>query len=438
MSNQTTTIIRRPLANPRLWAFPIVVVIIVAGFLSAMYLGGTINSSTSLKGFPIAIVDEDSPVPTPSGQLDAGKQIADKLVSGVDHDKFAVSRMSLAEATTRMDKGTLYGAIVLPSDLSARLVALAGSTTSANVVAKPAITVLTNPRAGTAIPGIVTTLANAALAKVDTTVGTQLVSTTRTELSAAGHPEAMTGAATALLSSPITIQITPHHPLPEGTGGGLSAFYFALLLVLAGFTGSMIVSTLVDGSLGFAPSEFGPVYSVARHSGLSRRATLGVKWAIMFVLALVVAALYLAVSSALGMPISHPLLLWAFSAAAILAVALVAQTIIAIFGSIGLIVNLFVFVIFSLPSAGGTIPLEATPPLFRWLGSFEPMHQIYLGARSILYFGRGIDAGLGRALIFCGAAAILGVVVGLVATTIYDRRNLTRVHPLAKESTLPA
>jgi YhgE/Pip-like protein len=431
MSNETTAPTRHPLANPRLWAFPIVVVIIVAGFLSAMYLGGTINSSTSLKSFPIAVVNADVPVATPAGELNAGKQISDKLVSGIDHNKFAVSRLTLAQAEARMDKGTLYGAIVIPSNLSARLVGLASSTTSATTPAKPTITVLTNPRAGTATPGIVTTLADAALAKVDTAVGAQLVSTTRSELTAAGQPDAMTGAAIALLSSPISIQVTAHHALPEGTGGGLSAFYYALLLVLAGFTGSMIVSTLVDGSLGFTPSEFGPVYSVARHSGLSRRATLGVKWAIMFALALVVAALYLAVSTALGMPVANPLLLWAFSAAAILAVALVAQTIIAIFGSIGLIVNLFVFVIFSLPSAGGTIPLEATPPLFRWLGSFEPMHQIYLGARAILYFDGTVGAGLGRALIFCGAAAILGVVIGLVATTIYDHRNLTRVHPLA-------
>jgi uncharacterized phage infection (PIP) family protein YhgE len=325
-----------------------------------------------------------------------------------------------------MDKGTLYGAIVIPSTLSSRLVGLAASTTSPTAAPRPTITVLTNPRAGTATPGIVTTLATAALAKVNAAVGAELVSTTSAELTAAGHGAAMTGAATALLGSPITVQVTPHNALPEGTGGGLSAFYFALLLVLAGFTGSMIVSTLVDGSLGFVPSEFGPVYALARHSGLSRRATLGVKWAIMFVLALVVAGLYLAVSTALGMPISHPLLLWGYSAAAILAVALVAQTIIAIFGSIGLIVNLFVFVIFSLPSAGGTIPLEATPPLFRWLGSFEPMHQIYLGARSILYFNGAVDAGLGRALLFCGAAAVLGVVIGLVATTIYDHRNLTR------------
>ena len=59
------------------------------------------------------------------------------------------------------------------------------------------------------------------------------------------------------------------------------------------------------------------------------------------------------------------------------------------------------------------------------------MHQIYLGARAILYFNGTVASGLGRALIFCGAAAILGVAIGLVATTIYDRRNLARVHPLA-------
>src|SRR5471032_1791985 len=104
MSNEKSTIIRRPLANPRLWAFPIVVVLIVAGFLSAMYLGGTINSSTSLKGFPIAIVNEDKPVATASGELDAGKQIADKLVAGIDSHKFTVSRLTLSEAKSRMSK----------------------------------------------------------------------------------------------------------------------------------------------------------------------------------------------------------------------------------------------------------------------------------------------------------------------------------------------
>ncbi|EUA91800.1 conserved transmembrane domain protein [Mycobacterium ulcerans str. Harvey] len=49
-----------------------------------------------------------------------------------------------------------------------------------------------------------------------------------------------------------------YNPLPNGTGNGLSAFYYALLLLLAGFTGSIVVSTLVDSLLGYVPAEFGP------------------------------------------------------------------------------------------------------------------------------------------------------------------------------------
>jgi YhgE/Pip-like protein len=415
----------------RLWAVPMIVVLVVTGFLSAMYLGGTINFSSNLRGFPIAIVNQDVAAPTRTGQLDAGKQIASELVSGIDHTQFAVSRLTLAEAKARMNKGTLYGAIVIPSDLSARLVGLAGSTVSATPAPAPAVTVLTAPRTGTSTPGIVTKLATAALADVNSAVGAQLVASTRAELTATGHASAMTGAATALLQSPIAVHAEAYRPLPSGTGNGLSAFYFALLLVLAGFTGSIIVSTLVDGALGFVPAEYGPRYLLARSSGLSRRATLGVKWGIMFALAVAVAALYVAVSAALGMPLQNPLLLWAFSAAAILSVALVAQAIIAIFGTAGLIVNLFVFVIFSLPSAGGTIPLEATPQLFRWLGSFEPMHQIYLGTRSILYLGGSPDSGLGRALLFCAGAALLGLVTGLCVTHFYDRRQFARKYNAA-------
>ncbi|MEJ1230532.1 MAG: DUF3533 domain-containing protein [Galbitalea sp.] len=432
MSSNAPATRAHPLANPRLWLLPILVVVVVTGFLAAMYLGGTLNSSTSLKGFPIAIVNEDEPAATPSGQLDAGKQIADKLVAGIDSNQFAVSRLSLSETHSRMDKGTLYGAIVIPRDFSARLLALGGSTVTATPAPAPTITVLTAPRSGTATPGIVTKLADAALDKVDAAVGTQLVASTRAELTASGHAAALSGAAISRLERPVTIDVVAYRPLPAGTGGGLSAFYFALLLVLAGFTGSIIVSTFVDGTLGFVPTEYGPVFVHSNHSGLSRRTTLGVKWAIMAILAVVVATLYLAVSAALGMPMDHPLLLWAFSALAILAVAIVAQTVIAIFGSIGLLVNLFVFVIFSLPSAGGTIPLEATPPLFRWLGSFEPMHQIYLGTRSVLYFDGTLDSGLGRALIYALVAAGLGLVIGLVATTIYDRRNLDRLPNVAR------
>ena len=184
---------------------------------------------------------------------------------------------------------------------------------------------------------------------------------------------------------------------------------------------------MVDSSLGFTPTEMGPKYTLGRFSGLSRLATLTVKWVIMLGVAIVVAALYVAIGAALGMPIANPIGLWAYSVFAIWAVALVAQTLIAILGpGLGLLANMFVFVILSLPTAGATIPPEATPVIFRWLGSFEPMHQIYLGTRSILYFNGALGSGLAVALVACTVGAVAGIVGGVLATRFYDLRGLHR------------
>ena len=65
----------------------------------------------------------------------------------------------------------------------------------------------------------------------------------------------------------------------------------------------------------------------------------------------------------------------------------------------GLIVNLFIFVMLGLPSNGATIPLEAAPKVFGWLATFEPMHQVFLGARALLYLDGRADAGLTHALV---------------------------------------
>jgi hypothetical protein len=61
---------------------------------------------------------------------------------------------------------------------------------------------------------------------------------------------------------------------------------YALLLLLAGFTGSFVVSMLVDSMLGLVPAEFGPVYRFAEQVKISRFRTLLIKWAFMVVLAL--------------------------------------------------------------------------------------------------------------------------------------------------------
>lgn len=260
-------------------------------------------------------------------------------------------------------------------------------------------------------------------------VGKQLAALVGQELKASGSSARIPGTASAALSHPLNIRVTAFNPLPGGTGGGLSPFYYALLLVLAGFTGSIVANTFIDARLGFLPNEFGPIYRLKKNSGASRRNTLLTKWAVMALVSLIVSTIYIAVSAGFGMPIDHPWLLWAFGAATIFAVSTVVQTIQALLGNLGMLLNLFVFIIFALPSAGGTFPLEAVPPFFRWLGTFEPMHQIYLGTRSILYLDAIWTSGLGRALTAAGIASVMGILIGLLGTSFYDRKGFHRRTP---------
>ena len=48
------------------------------------------------------------------------------------------------------------------------------------------------------------------------------------------------------------------HPIGRHSGLGLSAFYYTLLLVLAGFIGGNIINNGVDAGLGYADNEIGP------------------------------------------------------------------------------------------------------------------------------------------------------------------------------------
>ncbi len=218
-----------------------------------------------------------------------------------------------------------------------------------------------------------------------------------------------------------------HNVLPDGTGNGLSAFYYSLLLLLAGFIGSIVVSMMVDSMLGFVPAEVGPVYRFAEQVKISRFRTLLIKWAMMAVLALLTSAAYLLVAGKMGMPIQNTLALWLFSSFAIFAVGVTSTSLIAALGALGVLVSMFVFIILGLPAAGATVPLQATPAFFEWLAKFEPMHQVFLGARALLYLGGRADAGLSQSVELTAGGLVLGVLLGVVVTRIYDRGGYRRV-----------
>jgi YhgE/Pip-like protein len=433
---------RKLLSHPSAWAVPTVVVIVICAVMSSLYLGGTVDPSSHIEDFPVAVVDQDAGTTLPNGtEVKVGESTAEAITSGADAEQFDVRSLTLEEAQEQMDRGELYGAIVLPADLSSDLLTYAGAAARGDAVSRPVVEVLTNPRIGSAAVATVTALGETALGAADTQIGQQLEGlvqqTSAAQAAATGtSPGQVSGLAATALEAPLDIQVNAYRPLPDGTGAGISAFYYVLLLVLAGFTGSMAAGTLIDSRLGFTPTEVGPRFMLLPHSGISRRTTLVFKWAVMALIALGVSALYLGVSQILDMPVDHPVLLWAFGAAAIFSVAALAQAIQAAVGSIGMIVNLFIFIILAMPSAGATIPLEMLPDFFRWLATFEPMHQLYLGTRSILYFDATAESGLTRGFIATAVFTAIGLILGLVATTIYDRKGLSRraADPIAASS----
>ena len=399
----------------RFWALPIVVTLALMSALCALYLGGILNPMTNLRHFPIAVVNEDA------GPY--GAQITDGLVGGLDKNKFDLRVVSHDEAQRLLDTAHVYGELVIPPTFSSSLREFGASAVTPGHAARPSVTISTNPRAGTLGSSIAGQTLTQAITMANGKVGQQLTA----DVAAATGGAPLTGASALGLAAPIDVKANVYNPLPNGTGNGLSAFYFALLLLLAGFTGSVVVSTLVDALLGYVPAEWGPVYRFADQVKISRFQTLLLKWAIMALLALLTSAVYLAIAHGLGMPIPLGWQLWAYGVFAIVAVGITSSSLLSVLGSMGLLVSMLIFVILGLPSAGATVPLEATPPFFHWLAEFEPMHQVFLGVRSLAYLNGRADAGLSQAWWLTSVGLVIGLLLGGVITRLYDRKGFHRI-----------
>lgn len=397
------------------WVVPVIGAVAFLSALAALYLGGILNPTTSLRHFPIAVVNQDA---GPTGQ-----RIVDGLVSGLDKNKFDVRVVGRAEALQDMGNARVYGMATIPPNFSSSLRDYAQSAVLPGHADRPVITIATNPRAGTLAASIAGQTLSQALGVANAKVGEYLSEQVAQQTGGAQLP----GAAALALAAPIDIKTTVHNPLPNGTGNGLSAFYYALLLLLGGFSGSIVVSMLVDSMLGYVPAEFGPVYRFAEKADISRFRTLLIKWALMVVLGVVTSAVYLAIAHGLGMPIPGTWRLWLYGIFAISAVGITSCSLMAVLGSVGMLVSMLIFVILGLPSAGATVPLEATPTFFRWLAKFEPMHQVFLGVRTLLYLDGHAAAGLSQALVMTSLGLVIGLLLGGITTRIYDRSGFHRL-----------
>ncbi|MGO4617746.1 YhgE/Pip domain-containing protein [Nocardia sp. 2YAB30] len=410
------------------WVRPVAVIAMLMALLSTMYLGYVINPVKNLHDLPLALVDQDVGDTLGGNPANVGSQITEALSANIPADKVDLRVIDITETQRLLREGKIFGAIIIPSDFTKRLGILGTASVVAGKVERPVITIQTNPRVGSYATSITLRIAQQALDKVDDTVGEQLTDTVDAQLRSTPDAPApqVSGAGRLTLAEPIDVVVAPFRPLPEGTGGGLSAFFYTLLVLLGGFTGAMIIHSMVDAALGFTPTEYGPWYVHYPPSPISRLRTLVMKWGIVAVAAPIVSAIILVVATILDMPVDRALILFLYSTLAIIAVGVTALLNLAAFGAAGLLVNLILFIVLGLPSAGGTVPIEATPRSFAWLSTFEPMHQVFLGIRAILYFDAGGPAGLQRGTWMALLGLAIGLCFGAAVTAFYDRKGLSR------------
>lgn len=402
------------LRHPRLWLVPTALSALVALLLSLLYMGGILSPSDNLHRLPIALVDEDRSRPLPGQEENLGKQITDSIVAAGTSNTVQWRRLGREEAQDALASGKVYGAFVVPKGFTSSVAAL----TTDRATVRPTLTVLTNPGVGSLGSSMAAQINQKAAGQASLTIGKQLAD------SAAAPTTRL------LLTDPVDVTTRVGHPIGRHSGLGLTAFYYTLLLVLSGFIGGNLIHSGIDTALGYADSEIGPWHARRPTVPLSRTQALVLKMLMTAGISLVTTTLVMvATISILGMDATHLPLLWVFSYCATVTIGLGVQAINAAFGGIGQLVSMFVFIALALPSSGATVPLEATPGFYRFLGTFEPMHQLSAGVRSILYFDARADAGLARAWIMIAIGLAAAFVFGFAMTRYYDRRGLHRLTP---------
>jgi len=408
---------RKILGKWPVWVFPSVLVALVSFALALVYSGGIGDPQGSTHHLPVGLVNRDS------GPL--GGQLVHAIADAPDpRQRVSWHILTPAQAQDMFDSGRLYGAIAVPARFTAALTSIIAPAAEVTSTQQPQVTLLTNPGAGSLASSLATGVEQVALRAASQSVGATL----ERQLRATGATP--TAAQTMLLADPITTVTQPGHALATRTGLGLTAFYIALLVVMSGFLGANIINGGVDSALGYAPSELGPRRQVRATVPISRVQTLLVKMVMSAVLSLVTASVVvLATAVVVRLAMPHLFLLWVFAVCASAVVGVGVQAVIAVFGGLGQVVSMFFFVALAIPSAGATIPLEAVPGFYRFLGQFEPMRQIGGGVRAIVYFDARADAGLQRAWIMLALGLVIALVLGLGITHWYDRRGYQRIHP---------
>jgi YhgE/Pip-like protein len=412
----------RVLRAKPLWIANGVITGVLALLFAVLYVGANIDPAGHMKNLPVGLVNADRGAAVGGKQVNLGAQITDSIKkSTAGGGKIDWKVMDEREVKEELGKGKLYGALVVPDGFTYSVAALTG-TTAAEIPVRPALTVLTNQSAGSL---------GSSLARVATTQAAENASLhIGKELTAQIGPaqEKLPAAARVLLADPAAVTVKDGHPLDAHSGLGLTAFYYALALVVVGMLSANVISGQVDHALGYTHNDLGPLRLHRPLIRATRVQTLAMSSTLMAALSLLMGTLVMVGSvGIMGMDASHLPLLWLYSVCAVAVSGIGALTLLAVFGTPGMLVATLVFIGMAVPTANATTPIQALPGFYRFLAEFEPLRQIVGGIRAILYYGAQGDAGLTRGWVMMAVGLVAAALFGFGVLGWYDRKGLHRI-----------
>jgi YhgE/Pip-like protein len=423
----------RVLRAKPLWIANGVITGVLALLFTVFYVGANIDPVDHMKNLPVGLVNADEGAAVGGKQVNLGTGITESIKkSTASGDKIDWKVMDEKEMKEELGEGKLYGALVVPAGFTSATTSLTGTATTGTPT-RPTLTVLTNQSAGSVGSGLARTATTQAAENASLQVGRAL--TSQGGIGQAKLPVA----ARVLLADPAAVTVKDGHPLDSHSGLGLTAFYYALVLVVCGMLSANVISGQVDHALGYTHNDMGPLRLHRPLIRTTRVQALTISSTLMAGLSLLMGSLVMAGAVGLmGMHAAHLPLLWLYSVCAVAISGIGALTLLAVFGTPGMLVVTLVFIGMAVPTANATTPLQALPGFYRFLAEFEPLRQITGGIRAILYYDAQADAGLTRGWVMMAVGLAAAVLFGFGVTSWYDRKGLHRIPAEAEPGTAAA
>ncbi|MGC4189754.1 MAG: DUF3533 domain-containing protein [Thermomicrobiales bacterium] len=453
--------LRTVFRNPMTWA-QLIATILMAGLMTLGYMGAFLSPESHTHDAPFLIVNEDKGVTIDGQAMNFGTQVLEGITATNPEtgDRIAWTVLdSRADAERQLAEDRAYAAIVIPETYSQQLASLmqagsastpattptptanatpatsastpvAGTTDATTTSTTPAelqpatIDVLLNPAAGAYPTNLAKSVSSTAIESVSAQVRTQLVQ------ALGGDSAQIPVAFSSVLANPVVATVIDQQPTGAHTAGGNSPFYYALLLMLAGFVGMDILYLGLEMIVGRS--------AVSKIVGMLRGAAVPLSplqaWGTRTILSAALAVIGSLVQAwvavgLLDMAVDRVMPLVVFGMLAIFASAMFTLLFLTALGTPGLLLAILAQTFVGAPSARGIFPKEMLPEFYQLAGTVLPLRYITDGVRAIVFYDANGAAGLTRGVIGLAIIATASLILGGAIAWWQNRRAMAHTEP---------